>query len=149
MSNHSISSVRGFLLFVFIGVAPSFTAAKEIYLKCNGINLAGISWTKTYSINEHKKLLIENSIDKLKIVRWENSIIIAQHRFRYNYANNYDVSMLKLNRISGDIEISFLRNPIENEIKNCLKERKWGCKDLLVMDDERLTGLCETVERKF
>ena len=134
--------MKNILLLLVLITFIDFSFGDEIYLECE-IN----STHYTYKIDESTKTVIQNSTDKISIIRWEDTIIIGDHTFKYNFPFEYDKSMITFNRINGKVDISYLKVPTETEVNTCKKTRKFGCNSDLVLRTHY--GVCTRVNRLF
>ncbi len=122
---------------------PINSICSEIYLTC-----IFDSFTTTFAIDNKNKKMTQNNLDVIQITNWSKSKISGNHSLKYDFPFSYDSSHLSINRINGEIEFIFTKNPTHDEIKICNTpdKRQW-CSDPIVVNTK--SGVCKKSELKF
>jgi hypothetical protein len=140
-------SLSFFFMFVVLAGLSLSASGREIYLVCSLIGPENTRYQYSFSFDTEKSTLfwIEGS-QKLKVIRNTSTQLWASHKMKFRDFP-HDETDFRLNRVTGAAEISYLRKPSPADIAGCMRERNWGCEDLIVLTEKSESGTCKVIDR--
>ena len=130
-------------LIVFSGSLFS----KEIYLACSLTDKSNTVYDYSFVFNPKKETFFWiNGTQNFMVIRNTSSQLWAWQEMKFrNFP--HDRTYFRLNRVSGEAEMSYVRKPSAQEIAKCKKEQSFGCESFFVLEERSENGRCRLTER--
>lgn len=135
-------------LLLLLPLLTQCSSTNPLYLSCSLTNAKGAQASYSFAFDPHKSTLlwVEPS-QPFKVTKNTDAELWAEHTMKYRDFS-YDQADFRLNRVTGEGRISYLKKPTAQEIEQCNKERGWGCNSFLVLTEHDEAGSCAIVQRR-
>lgn len=143
----SINRLSSALIFSVLAGINGNALAREMYFTCSLIGPEGARSHYSFSLDsDNSTLFWVEGTQKFEIIRNTTTQLWGSHKTKF-HEFPHDETDFRLNRVTGEAEINYLRKPSAADVTSCKNARNWGCEAFLVLTEKSERGACQVVDR--